>query len=183
MLNFGFVKGDCNYLGGPLTGLSELGLTYQDLKTILRRLHDRMYTKSMRPTMDLLQEIRIVKSALDFQVRDKLHSVPRVSSISKPSGDRAVLVRKEGTIGAMPEELFVPGNLYYLKRNVDNHGSSHNNEGREFFTLWRRHPGDHFQRILLSNNLFSDHKCDSHYYALRDVLKGFPGPIDESIFK
>uniref|UniRef100_A0A7N2MSD5 Fungal lipase-type domain-containing protein n=1 Tax=Quercus lobata TaxID=97700 RepID=A0A7N2MSD5_QUELO len=29
----------------------------------------------------------------------------------------------------------------------------------------------------------SNHKCDSHLYALRDVLKGFPGPKDEGIFR
>ena len=109
--------------------------------------------------------------------------VPGVSSISKAAGESAGLVKNEGGVGSMPEELFVPGNLYYLKRNIDNHSSGSNNKGREYFTLWKRHPGEHFQRILLSNNLISDHKCDSHYYALRDVLKGFPGPIEESIFK
>ncbi|KAH7862628.1 hypothetical protein Vadar_007398 [Vaccinium darrowii] len=99
--------------------------------------------------------------------------VPGDSSISNATGDGAILVKKEEV-----EELFVPGTLYYLKKNVDN-----SNIGRKYFTLWRRDPGEHFQRILLSNNLISDHKCDSHYYALRDVLKGNPGPIEETIYR
>jgi hypothetical protein len=53
----------------------------------------------------------------------------------------------------------------------------------ELFTLWKRHPGEHFERIVLPGNIISDHKCDSHYYALRDVLKGLPGTNNESIFK
>ncbi|XP_057507860.1 uncharacterized protein LOC130790833 [Actinidia eriantha] len=117
------------------------------------------------------------------QIRKELPVVPEVSSISKAAVEIAGLVKNEEGVGSMPEELFVPGTLYYLKRNIDNHSSGSNNKGREYFTLWKRHPGEHFQRILLSNNLISDHKCDSHYYALRDVLKGFPGPIEESIFK
>lgn len=75
------------------------------------------------------------------------------------------------------EELLVPGTVYYLKRHVDDL------KGSESYTLWKRHPGDHFQRIVLSSNLFSDHKCDSHYYALRDVLKGLPVPNNEVIFR
>ncbi|KAI7990822.1 Sn1-specific diacylglycerol lipase alpha [Camellia lanceoleosa] len=107
--------------------------------------------------------------------------VSGVSSTSKAARESAVLGKKDS---AMPEEeLFVPGTLYYLKRNIVDNRSSSNEKGRKFFTLWRRHPGEHFQRILLSNNLISDHKCDSYYYALRDVLKGFPGPIEETIFK
>lgn len=79
----------------------------------------------------------------------------------------------------MPEELFVPGTIFYLKRNTDTQAGI----GGEYFTLLKRHPGEHFQRIVLSNNLISNHKCDSHLYALRDVLKGFPGPEDEGIFR
>lgn len=64
------------------------------------------------------------------------------------------------------DELFIPGTVYYLKRHVDS--------TPEYFSLWKRHPDEHFQQIVLSNILLSDHKCDSHYYALRDVLKGLP---------
>ncbi|CAN8286830.1 unnamed protein product [Cochlearia groenlandica] len=82
-----------------------------------------------------------------------------------------------------PEELYVPGAVYYLMRN--HRGNPKNAAGKkvEYFSLMKRDPGQHFQRILLSGNFITDHKCDSHYYALRDVLKGFPGFIDESIFK
>lgn len=104
--------------------------------------------------------------------------VPGVSSTSNATGGSANLVRKEEV-----EELFVPGTLYYLKRNVENNNSSSDHRGRKYFTLWRRDPGQHFQRIVLSNNLISDHKCDSHYYALRDVLKGNPGHIEGTIYK
>ncbi|XP_065874972.1 uncharacterized protein [Euphorbia lathyris] len=78
-----------------------------------------------------------------------------------------------------PEELFVPGTVYYLKRN------SCSKDGREleYYTLWKQHPCEHLQRIVLSSNIFSDHKCDSHYYALRDVLKALPGTDEEGIFR
>ena len=82
----------------------------------------------------------------------------------------------------LPEELYVPGAVYYLMRNVRGNMKSSAGKKVEYFSLWKRDPGQHFQRILLSGNFITDHKCDSHYYALRDVLKGFPGFIDESIF-
>ncbi|XP_057781284.1 uncharacterized protein LOC130999686 [Salvia miltiorrhiza] len=74
------------------------------------------------------------------------------------------------------EELFVPGTVYYLKRNVEVESQDRR---IEYFTLLRRNPGEHFQRILLSSNLISDHKCDSHFYALRDVIKGLPSSLDD----
>lgn len=78
-------------------------------------------------------------------------------------------------------ELFMPGTLYILKRNVH---ARNNGNIRDYFTLLKRHSWEHFQRIVLSNNIISDHKCDSHYYALRDVLKGMPGSSnDESVFR
>lgn len=99
---------------------------------------------------------------------------------SSPKSNINVL-QKERTAGPVPE-LFVPGTVYYLKRNADENFESSNGRGSEYFTLWRRQPGEHFQRILLSGNLISDHKCDSHNYALRDVLKGLPSSNDESLF-
>ncbi|XP_072968371.1 uncharacterized protein [Typha angustifolia] len=73
--------------------------------------------------------------------------------------------------GSLPDELFTPGTLYYLKREIDDgtHGKS-----KESYTLWKRRSDENFQRILLSGNLISDHKCDNHYYAMRDVLKSLP---------
>ncbi|KAL6502899.1 hypothetical protein OROHE_024067 [Orobanche hederae] len=102
--------------------------------------------------------------------------VPRVSS----SNTRADQVKLEKQFDSkVGESLFVPGTVYYLKRNVD--AESHHKRV-EYFTLLRRNPGEHFQRILLSGNLISDHKCDSHYYALRDVLKGLPSSLDDRTF-
>ena len=103
----------------------------------------------------------------------------RAALTSKAGYTDPIAVKNGGTAGTVPEELFVPGSVYYLKRNTGIHSES----SREFFTLLKRHPGEHFQRIVLSSNLISDHKCDSHYYALRDVLKGLPGPDDEGIFR
>uniref|UniRef100_A0A803LFE0 Fungal lipase-type domain-containing protein n=1 Tax=Chenopodium quinoa TaxID=63459 RepID=A0A803LFE0_CHEQI len=92
--------------------------------------------------------------------------------ISKPTA----VNRDNENAALMHEELFVPGTIYYLKRNTDAQTSSSNrSKAKEYFTLWKWHPGQHFQEILLSSNLISDHKCESHYYALRDVIKGLPG--------
>ncbi|CAN1766521.1 Diacylglycerol lipase-beta [Linum perenne] len=84
----------------------------------------------------------------------------------------------------VPAELFVPGCVYYLKRNVDTSSGSRSGErGLEYFTLLKRRPGEHFQKIVLSNNIISDHKCDSHQFALRDVLKGLSAARDEVLFR
>lgn len=110
----------------------------------------------------------------DPSIQQELAIVPRVPSKSKPTAKGDAIMGKERT---MPEELFVPGTVYYLKRNMD----CNSNSRIEYFTLWRRHPGDHFPRILLSSNLISDHKCDSHYYALRDVLKASPASTNDDV--
>ncbi|KAG6593056.1 Sn1-specific diacylglycerol lipase beta, partial [Cucurbita argyrosperma subsp. sororia] len=89
---------------------------------------------------------------------------------------RADTAQNEAARCKIPEELFVPGTVYYLKKHVNLE------EAYEYFTLWKRHPDEHFQQIVLSSNLISDHKCDSHYHALRDVLKGLPSCNDEGIF-
>ncbi|KAF1880634.1 hypothetical protein Lal_00011693 [Lupinus albus] len=91
----------------------------------------------------------------------------------------SVVMKVEGTKPAVPEELFIPGSVYYLKRNW----GSQNDTGKDFFTLLKREPGEHFQKIILSGNLITDHKCDSHYYALRDVLKDLPWFGEEGIFR
>lgn len=115
----------------------------------------------------------------DNLIKKESPASPRAALTSKTGSENSVAVKDGGSSCAAPEELFVPGSVYYLKRNRD----SHTVNGGEFFTLWKRDPGEHFQRIVLSNNLISDHKCDSHYYALRDVLKGLPGTDDEGIFR
>lgn len=70
----------------------------------------------------------------------------------------------------VPEDLFLPGTLYYLQRDIEDI----NGVEDESYMLWKGDPGENFQRILLSGNLISDHRCESIYYALRDVLKTLP---------
>lgn len=106
--------------------------------------------------------------------------VPMVSSFNEPpsSPSKSPDQLKPGKpANGEANELFVPGTVYYLKRNVD--PESHHRH-IEYFTLLRRQPGEHFQRILLSSNLISDHKCDSHFFALRDVIKGMPSSLDDN---
>ncbi|PON62591.1 Fungal lipase-like domain containing protein [Parasponia andersonii] len=125
-------------------------------------------------------KFRKTENSSDNLVAGKQSSAsPRAALTTKTGYETSVAVKTGGSACTVPEELFVPGSVYYLKRNL----SSHSGSPREFFTLWKRNPGEHFQRIVLSSNIISDHKCDSHYYALRDVLKGLPGPYDEGIFR
>lgn len=84
------------------------------------------------------------------------------------ASEHATAAVQSAVAAEIPEELFVPGTVCYLKRHMDSSSSA------EYFSLWKRHPDDHFQKIMLSSNIISDHKCDNHYYALRDVLKGLP---------
>ncbi|XP_021844403.1 uncharacterized protein [Spinacia oleracea] len=103
--------------------------------------------------------------------------------ISKPTA--VIRTKQQNPALVQHEELFVPGTVYYLKRNPDTQTSISNNgsKAKEFFTLWKWPPGQHFQKILLSSNVISDHKCESHYNALRDVIKGLPiSSSDDFIF-
>ncbi|GAV58893.1 Lipase_3 domain-containing protein [Cephalotus follicularis] len=128
-------------------------------------------------------KFRSNKISSDLPIGKERTTLPIGSSTSKAAIENEVVLAEEGAASSVPEELFVPGAVYLLKRNIDTQSGSNNGRGREFFTLWKRHPDEHFQRIVLSNNLITDHKCDSHYYALRDVLKGLPGSSDEGIFR
>ncbi|CAK7346435.1 unnamed protein product [Dovyalis caffra] len=123
------------------------------------------------------------KNSPDVPITREPLTVTTVPLTSKATTENAVILEKERNACVLPEELFVPGSVYYLKRDIDADIQTSSGRGMEFFTLWKRHPGEHFQRIVLSGNIISDHKCDSHYYALRDVLKGLPGTNSESIFR
>lgn len=114
--------------------------------------------------------------------RTKKNVSPQVPVTSNPvvATEDGTNVIKEGVVSKLPEELFIPGSVYYLKRNLISPSVSN---GGAYFTLWKRDAGEHFQRIVLSSNLITDHKCDSHYYALRDVLKGFPPSNGEGNFR
>ncbi|KAK1428403.1 hypothetical protein QVD17_17236 [Tagetes erecta] len=103
--------------------------------------------------------------------KDSVAVENNIPSTTIPEVSKSDNIKKErNDLSSPQEELFVPGTVYFLKRKVEKHNGNKVNK----FTLWKRHTGEHFQRILLSNNLIADHKCDSHYYALRDVLKGIP---------
>ncbi|BFG43013.1 hypothetical protein CerSpe_292860 [Prunus speciosa] len=117
------------------------------------------------------------KNASDGPVIKKMPTASRVPVNDGEVRDNAVAIKNGGAACKVPEELFVPGTVYYLKRNVDAQTGS--SSSRAYFTLWKRHPGEHFQRIVLSSNIITDHRCVSHYYALRDVLKGLPTSDDE----
>ncbi|XP_044501871.1 uncharacterized protein LOC123222911 isoform X2 [Mangifera indica] len=126
-------------------------------------------------------KLRCKNDSSDVPIR-KESSFPVISSTSKSTTENAALLKTEQSASTVPEELFIPGTVYYLKRDVDTKTSS-DKEGTQFFTLWKRHPEEHFRRIVLSGNIISDHKCKNHLYALRDVLKGLPGSSDEWIFR
>ncbi|KAG6774576.1 hypothetical protein POTOM_021934 [Populus tomentosa] len=123
------------------------------------------------------------KNSPDGSITRESLAIPAAPSTSKATTENAVISEKERNAYALQEELFVPGSVYYLKRDINTDAHTISGRGMELFTLWKRHPGEHFQRIVLPGNIISDHKCDSHYYALRDVLKGLPGTNNESIFK
>lgn len=97
----------------------------------------------------------------------------------KEEQENSGLMKIEGTKPVVSEELYIPGTVYYLKRN----SGSQNNVGKDFFTLLKMQSGEHFPRIILSGNFITDHRCDSHNYALRDVLKGLPWYGEEGIFR
>ncbi|RWV85463.1 hypothetical protein GW17_00052746, partial [Ensete ventricosum] len=92
-------------------------------------------------------------------------------SLSDLTVDAKAIVEQQE---ALPE-LFVPGTIYYLKRNVDDIDGCKKSES---YSLWERYPDQNFRRIMISGNLISDHRCDSHYCALRDVLKSLPVSSD-----
>lgn len=111
---------------------------------------------------------------LEIPARKDSLGLPNAPPTAVSTGPVPVPKKKDKS--KVPEELFVPGTVYCLRRHVDTETGTIHGKAADYFTLWKRHPGEHFQKILLSSNILSDHKCDNHYYALRDVLKGLPGP-------
>lgn len=124
-------------------------------------------------------------SFLPWLTEISINGDPLARADSASIAKQVPIVREKEDATLMHEELFVPGTVYYLKRNCDVRTSSNSkgSKAKEYFTLWKWQPGQHFQTILLSSNIISDHKCETHYYALRDVIKGLPVPSsDEGIF-
>ncbi|PWA38067.1 alpha/beta-Hydrolases superfamily protein [Artemisia annua] len=108
--------------------------------------------------------------------KDSIAVPSSIPSTSEPAEAKADDIKEERHDMYPKEELFIPGVVYYLKRKEEKHNGNKVNK----FTLWKRNTGEHFERILLTSNLIADHKCDSHYYALRDVLKSIPAPLNQS---
>ncbi|KAB2602256.1 hypothetical protein D8674_003261 [Pyrus ussuriensis x Pyrus communis] len=135
-----------------------------------------------KQVVSLVQDFGSSKNSSGGPIIKKTATAPGVPLNDREVTDNTVAIKSGGAACKVPEELFVPGTVYYLKRNVDAHAGSSNGRRREYFTLWKRYPGEHFQRIVLSSNIITDHKCVSHYHALRDVLKGFPASDDENKF-
>ncbi|XP_044491447.1 uncharacterized protein LOC123215431 [Mangifera indica] len=160
-------KGDWKNVLDMVTNAKQMVSSMQD---VARKLSD--YAK-----------LRCKNDSSDVLFRKESSTFPIISSTLKSTMQNATVLKKEESAGTVADKLFVPGTVYCLKRDVDTQTSGSVKEGREFFTLWKRHPGEHFQRIVLSGNIISDHKCDNHFYALRDVLKGLPGSSDEWIFR
>ncbi|KAJ0258372.1 Alpha/beta-Hydrolases superfamily protein [Hirschfeldia incana] len=143
-----------------------------------------------KSVLDLVTNAKLVVSSVQDAARKvseyakfgNKNEYPELPSSKNHQSDSLSTETTSKDVVKLPEELYVPGAVYYLMRNVRRNTKSSAGKKVEYFSLWKRDPGQHFQRILLSGNFITDHKCDSHYYALRDVLKGFPGFIDESIF-
>ncbi|EFH58105.1 lipase class 3 family protein [Arabidopsis lyrata subsp. lyrata] len=125
----------------------------------------------------------VARKVSDYANFGNKKEVPEISSSKNNQSETLISESTTKDVVKLPEELYVPGAVYYLMRNLRGNPKIAAGKQVEYFSLWKRDPGQHFQRILLSGNFITDHKCDSHYYALRDVLKGFPSFIDESIFK
>uniref|UniRef100_A0A0E0QVE2 Fungal lipase-type domain-containing protein n=2 Tax=Oryza TaxID=4527 RepID=A0A0E0QVE2_ORYRU len=129
--------------------------------------------------VDIVTNAKLVVSSIQDVAR-KLADYAKIVTVStssdaikdqdRPLSTSEVLSPDSKEDVFVPEDLFLPGTLYYLKRDIEDI----NGVEDESYTLWRGDAGENFQRILLSGNLISDHKCESIYYALRDVLKTLP---------
>ncbi|XP_074316108.1 uncharacterized protein LOC141652501 [Silene latifolia] len=161
-----------------------------DWKTVLQTEDWKNVVEFVTNAKQVISSVQdVARKVADYaNFRSETHDTLRtkksvVGGDTSPASKQVAVSRNKEGSGLMHEELFVPGAVYYLKRNLETQSTvSNESKGKEYFTLWKRQPGQHFQRILLSSNVISDHKCDSHYYALRDVLKDLPGSSDEGIF-
>ncbi|KAJ3693085.1 hypothetical protein LUZ60_012180 [Juncus effusus] len=137
-----------------------------------------------KAVIDIVTNAKLVVSSIQDVAR-KLSEIAKFKDISynragintskdsRPQNDISHDLKQQNKF--VTEELFTPGKMYYLKREIEKSGI----KSMESYTLWKRNAGEHFYRILLSGNLISDHRCDSHYYALRDVLKSLPRESDD----
>lgn len=138
--------------------------------------------EDLKHIVDIVTNAKLVVSSIQDVARKlgdyaKIVSASTNSDVAKDPADSTKVLSSNSTNDVfVPEDLFLPGTLYYLQRDIENINGIED----ESYTLWKGDPGDNFQRILLSGNLISDHRCESIYYAMREVLKTLPPlPQDE----
>ncbi|KAG0542912.1 hypothetical protein BDA96_02G144800 [Sorghum bicolor] len=131
--------------------------------------------EDLKHIVDIVTNAKLVVSSIQDVAR-KLGDYAKIVSVSTnygtkdPANSTEMLSSDSRNDVFVPEDLFLPGTLYYLQRDIEDI----NGVEDESYMLWKGDPGENFQRILLSGNLISDHRCESIYYALRDVLKTLP---------
>ncbi|KAL6601503.1 hypothetical protein ACP70R_044723 [Stipagrostis hirtigluma subsp. patula] len=132
--------------------------------------------EDLKHIVDIVTNAKLVVSSIQDVAR-KLGDYAKIVTVSANSDPARARSSTEVVLSSdsrkdefVPEDLFLPGTLYYLQRDTE----VINGVEDESYTLWRGDPGENFQRILLSGNLISDHRCESIYYALRDVIKTLP---------
>nr|CAB3452895.1 unnamed protein product [Digitaria exilis] len=134
--------------------------------------------EDLRHIVDIVTNAKLVVSSIQDVARKlgdyaKIVSTSTNSDVAKDPADSTKMLSSDSTNDVfVPEDLFLPGTLYYLQRDIENI----NGVDDESYTLWKGDPGENFQRILLSGNLISDHRCESIHCALREVLKTLPPP-------
>ncbi|CAM6097678.1 unnamed protein product [Calypogeia fissa] len=71
-------------------------------------------------------------------------------------------------------DLVAPGALYHIcTRQINTPELIRNLDGSSL-SMWKGVEGSYFGRIVVSSNMFSDHRIESYYYSLRGVLKELP---------
>ncbi|CAI9761398.1 unnamed protein product [Fraxinus pennsylvanica] len=115
----------------------------------------------------------------ELSIKGEVDMVQSISSTSNPAGASCDILKSDETASEVAE-LYVLGTLYYLKRIVV---VRRHDKREEIFMLCKRETGEHFQRKLFSINIILDHKCDIHYYAMRDVLKGLRASFENRNLK
>ncbi|CAL5080247.1 unnamed protein product [Urochloa decumbens] len=133
--------------------------------------------EDLRHIVDIVTNAKLVVSSIQDVARKlgdyaKIVSASTNSDVAKAPADSTKVLSSDTDDVFVPDDLFLPGTLYYLQRDIENI----NGVEDESYTLWKGDPGENFQRILLSGNLISDHRCESIYCALREVLKALPPP-------
>jgi hypothetical protein len=79
-------------------------------------------------------------------------------------------------------ELVAPGTLFHIcSRQIKTPKFNRNVDG-EKYSLWKGCPDSYLGRIVVTSSMFSDHRCESYYYGLRNVLKHLPSSRKPALF-